>query len=102
MRRRHPARPLASLTRALLRTLALGATLLPAGCGQKGPLYLPDQNPQAIANPPTQPSPSQPSRTQSAPTSPAPQPAARPPSGEQPPKPTDKPTDQKSDTGTPK
>ena len=102
MRRRRPGPPLAALTQALFGALALAGTLLAAGCGQKGPLYLPDKNPPVITNPPAQPSPSQPSRTQTAPASPAPQPAAGPPSGEKPPRPTDKPTDEKSDTEAPK
>jgi predicted small lipoprotein YifL len=34
--------------------LAVAATLVLAGCGQKGPLYLPDQKPAAVT-PPVQP-----------------------------------------------
>ena len=59
---------------------ALGAALLAAGCGQKGPLYLPDRNAPVVTAPATQP---QPSPGESAPASPAQAPAAQP-------KPTDK------------
>ena len=59
---------------------ALGAALLAAGCGQKGPLYLPDRNAPVVAAPATQP---QSAPAQSVPASPAHTPAAQP-------KPTDK------------
>jgi predicted small lipoprotein YifL len=59
---------------------ALGAALLAAGCGQKGPLYLPDRNAPVVTAPATQ---SQPAPAQSVPASPAQPPAAQP-------KPTDK------------
>jgi predicted small lipoprotein YifL len=50
-------------------------TLLLAGCGQKGALYLPDKNPQVVTTPAAPPLPAQ-----SAPAPPTPAP----------PKPTDK------------
>ncbi|TLY66632.1 MAG: hypothetical protein E6K45_07285 [Gammaproteobacteria bacterium] len=34
---------------------ALGAAWLAAGCGQKGPLYLPDKNTRAVTTPSAQP-----------------------------------------------
>lgn len=37
---------------------ALAAALLAAGCGQKGPLYLPDRNAPVVTAPATQPQPS--------------------------------------------
>ncbi len=66
---------------------ALGAALLAAGCGQKGPLYLPDRNAPAVTAPAPQPSPGE-----SAPASPAQAPAAQP-------KTTDK---DNEDSGAPK
>jgi predicted small lipoprotein YifL len=59
---------------------ALGAALLAAGCGQKGPLYLPDRNAPVVTAPATRP---QPAPGESVPASPAQAPAAQP-------KPTDK------------
>jgi predicted small lipoprotein YifL len=52
---------------------ALAALL--SGCGQKGPLYLPDKN-AAVVTAPTQPAP--PATTAPATTAPAPTPAAAP------------------------
>ena len=67
---------------------ALGAALLAAGCGQKGPLYLPDRNAPVVTAPATQP---QPAPAQPVPASPAHPPAAQP-----------KPTDRKDeDSGGP-
>jgi predicted small lipoprotein YifL len=67
---------------------ALGAALLAAGCGQKGPLYLPDRKAPVVTAPATQP---QPAPGESVPASPAHAPAAQP-----------KPTDQKDeDSGGP-
>ena len=37
--------------KAALRIATLGAALTLAGCGQKGPLVLPDKNAQVITNP---------------------------------------------------
>jgi predicted small lipoprotein YifL len=68
---------------------ALGAALLAAGCGQKGPLYLPDRNAPVVTAPATQP---QPSPGESAPAAPAQAPAAQP-------KTTDK---DNEDSGAPK
>jgi predicted small lipoprotein YifL len=58
--------------------LAGAVTLLLAGCGQKGALYLPDKNAQVVTTPAASPVPAQ--------TSPAPPTPATP----APPKPTDK------------
>jgi predicted small lipoprotein YifL len=67
---------------------ALGAALLAAGCGQKGPLYLPDRNAPVVTAPAMQP---QPAPGELVPASPAHAPAAQP-----------KPTDQKDeDSGGP-
>jgi predicted small lipoprotein YifL len=65
---------------------ALGAAWLAAGCGQKGPLYLPDKNTRAVTTPAPQPAPAE-----SAAPAPASPPAAQP-----------KPTDQNNeDSGGP-
>ncbi len=63
--------------RGALRIAALGAALTLAGCGQKGPLVLPDKNTQVITSPapaaPSQPTPAQsPPAPASAPATPAP------------------------------
>jgi predicted small lipoprotein YifL len=74
--------------RRALDSLALGAALLAAGCGQKGPLYLPDKNAPVATTQAPQPQPA-PAESVPAPASP---PAAQP-----------KPTDQNSeDSGAPK
>lgn len=67
---------------------ALGAALLVAGCGQKGPLYLPDKNTRVVTTPATQP---QPAPAQSAPAENAPAAPATP-----------KPDDESGDAATPK
>jgi predicted small lipoprotein YifL len=48
-----------------MRVLAvsLAAVLLTAGCGQKGPLYLPDKKPAAVTPPAPAPQPAQPGST---------------------------------------
>jgi predicted small lipoprotein YifL len=48
-----------------MRVLALGvvAVLLAAGCGQKGPLYLPDRNHTAVTPGSAQPQPAQPAQS---------------------------------------
>ena len=91
--------------RRWLGSLALGALLLTAGCGQKGPLYLPDKKVRVITTPAAQPAAAQPAAAEPAPPPPAPAPsgAARsaspapqsapgstPPTSPAPPKPTDK------------
>jgi predicted small lipoprotein YifL len=39
----------------MMRTgVVLGVLLLLAGCGQKGPLYLPDKSPSVVTTPPAQ------------------------------------------------
>ena len=58
--------------------LAGAVTLLLAGCGQKGALYLPDKNAQVVTTPAASPVPAQSSRAPPTPATPAP------------PKPTDK------------
>ena len=40
--------------------LAAGAALLATGCGQKGPLYLPDQNAAVVTAPAAEPEPAPP------------------------------------------
>ena len=40
--------------------LAAGAAVLATGCGQKGPLYLPDQNPTVVTTPAAEPAPAPP------------------------------------------
>ena len=83
---------------------ALGAAWLAAGCGQKGPLYLPERNARAATTPAAQPTPAQPTPAQPAPAAPpsasAPQPA--PPSTTPTPPAPGKPGDQSDDSGTPK
>ena len=59
--------------RRLAAALGLGATLLVAGCGQKGPLYLPDKNVRVITTPQAQPPPKQPAPEQATAAQPAPQ-----------------------------
>jgi len=73
---------------------ALGAAWLAAGCGQKGPLYLPDKNTRAVTTPSAQPAPAAP------PSASAPQPA--PPSTTPTPPAPGKPGDKSDDSGTPK
>jgi predicted small lipoprotein YifL len=48
-----------------MRVLLIGvaAALLTAGCGQKGPLYLPDKNHKAVTPAGAQPQPAQPGTT---------------------------------------
>jgi predicted small lipoprotein YifL len=70
-------------------SLALGAALLAASCGQKGPLYLPDKSVPMITTP-AQPTPAQPAAPQSPPV-------AAPPSGTAP-----KPEDKNHDPESPK
>ena len=84
--------------------LALAA-LAAGGCGQKGPLYLPDKVGKVVTSPPPVPqaqaTPATPATTPLAPTTPAP--ATTPPAGAAPaapPKPTDK--DQEPDSQPPK
>lgn len=48
--------------RALVLT-GIAAALLTAGCGQKGPLYLPDKRPTAVTPAGAQPQPAQPDTT---------------------------------------
>ena len=72
---------------------ALGAAWLAAGCGQKGPLYLPDKNARAVTTPSAQP---QPAPAESAPAESAPAPASAPPAQQ---KPT---VDNNEDSGAPK
>jgi predicted small lipoprotein YifL len=68
--------------------LLLCATALLAGCGQKGPLYLPDKNTRVITTP--------------APPPPAPAPAVNPPPADAAPQPApDKKPDDPSDDSTP-
>jgi len=78
---------------------ALGAAWLVAGCGQKGPLYLPDKNTRAVTTPSAQPTPAQPAPAAPPPAS-APQPA--PPSTTPTPPAPGKPGDKSDDSGTPK
>lgn len=52
--------------RRVAGSLALGAALLAASCGQKGPLYLPDKSVPVITTP-AQPAPAQPVPPQSPP-----------------------------------
>ncbi len=66
--------------------LAGGATLLLAGCGQKGALYLPDKSAQVVTTAAAPPEPAQSTPAPSTPASAAPQ----------------KPTDQNDDSQTPK
>ena len=88
-------------------SLALGAALLVASCGQKGPLYLPDKSAPVITTP-AQPSPAQPAAPQASPAQAAPDeaapappaaapPVAAPPSGTAP-----KPEDKNHDPESPK
>ena len=80
--------------RPAIAVTALGAALLVAGCGQKGPLYLPDKDIRVVRPPATQPQPSAPETApaETAPVSPA-----------KPPVPQSKPTDENSeDSGAPK
>jgi len=50
--------------KANVRIAALGAALTLSGCGQKGPLVLPDKNAQVITSPaPAAPSPATPAQT---------------------------------------
>ena len=71
-----------------VRLLLLGATALLAGCGQKGPLYLPDKNTRVITTPATPPA--------------APAPAANPPADAAPqPAPEKKPGDPNDDSPPP-
>ena len=77
--------------------LTLGATLLAAGCGQKGALYLPDRNAQVITIPAAPPT-----ATQSVPSQPAPEPQSVPaPTPSATPAPP-KPHDESGDSETPK
>jgi predicted small lipoprotein YifL len=83
---------------------ALGAALLAAGCGQKGPLYLPDRNAPVVTAPATQPQPAPATQPQPAPaTQPQPAPAQPvPASPAHPPAAQPKPTDRKDeDSGGP-
>jgi predicted small lipoprotein YifL len=73
-------------------TVAGGVAALVAGCGQKGPLYLPDKNPRVVTTPATQP---QPAPAQSAP-------AEKAPAAPLPPKPDRKPYDQSGEAETAK
>jgi predicted small lipoprotein YifL len=67
---------------------ALGAALLAAGCGQKGPLYLPDRNAPVVTAPATQSQPAPATQPQPAPAQPVPASPAHPPAAQ--PKPTDR------------
>jgi len=78
---------------------ALSAAWLAAGCGQKGPLYLPDKNARAATTPSAQPTPAQPAPA-APPSASAPQPA--PPSTTPTPTAPGKPGDKSDDSGTPK
>ena len=78
---------------------ALGAAWLVAGCGQKGPLYLPDKNARAATTPSAQPTPAQPAPA-APPSASAPQPA--PPSTTPTPPAPGKPGDKSDESGTPK
>jgi predicted small lipoprotein YifL len=62
------------MSRAIALAALGAASLLAAGCGQKGPLYLPDKNTRAVT---TQPSEAKPAPTESAPAPVSP-PAAQP------------------------
>ncbi len=77
---------------------ALGAAWLAAGCGQKGPLYLPDKNARAVTTPSAQPqpAPAESAPAESAPAESAPAPASAPPAQQ---KPT---VDNNEDSGAPK
>jgi predicted small lipoprotein YifL len=80
--------------RAALRFAALGAALTLAGCGQKGPLVLPDKNAQVTTSPAST------ARSEAAPAQSPPAPASAP----APPPPTapPKPDDPSEDSQTPK
>jgi len=77
--------------------LTLGATLLAAGCGQKGALYLPDKNTQVITIPAAPPT-----ATQSVPSQPAPEPQSVPPSTPPATPAPPKPGDKSDDSATPR
>ena len=93
--------------RRVLGSLALSAAVLLAGCGLKGPLYLPDKNVRVITTPetqsaPVQGAPAQPAVAQSKPPPPAsPQEGAAPPEGSASPA-APKRTDQDADSGAAK